>query len=148
MTELINEAIECATLIRATPEQVYDALTTGPGLDSWFTSGSRVDPRPGGEIHFQWRNWGPDRINAEDNGQVLEARRPERFVFQWQPDNPSYTTTVEIAFEPVADGVVVRLKEHGYHDTPAGLRHMLGCASGWGEALTLVKFYTEHGLKY
>jgi hypothetical protein len=25
---------------------------------------------------------------------------------------------------------------------------LIGCATGWGEALTLLKFYLEHGLTY
>ena len=29
--------IRHATLIRAAPEVVYDAFTTGQGLDGWFT---------------------------------------------------------------------------------------------------------------
>jgi uncharacterized protein YndB with AHSA1/START domain len=148
MTKLINENIQMTTLIRTTPERVYEALTTGPGLDGWFTTGASVDPRPGGRIHFRWQDWGPDRITDEDSGPVLEAIRPERFVFQWESRNAAEATTIEIDFEPVAGGTIVRLKHHGYPDTPDGLRNMLGCASGWGEALTLLKFYLEHGVRY
>ena len=79
---------------------------------------------------------------------VLEARRPGRFVFQWHPDNPSYATTVEIDFEPAESGTIIRLREYGYQDTPSGLRAMLNCAAGWGEALTVWKYYVEHGIQY
>lgn len=78
----------------------------------------------------------------------MEALRPKRFVFQWHPDNPSYATTVEVDFEPAAEGTIVRLREHGYADTPEGHRACLDCAAGWGEALVLLKFYVEHGLRY
>lgn len=137
-----------STLIRAEPEKVFDAFTTAEGLDGWFTSGAEVDPHTGGEIRFRWFDWGPDRFSGEDGGPVLEARRPERFVFQWFPAGPSAPTTVEVDFEPVPAGTVVRLREHGYPDTPAGLRACLDCAAGWGEALTLLKFYVEHGIRY
>jgi hypothetical protein len=43
---------------------------------------------------------------------------------------------------------VVHLTEKGYTNTPGGRRNMLECASGWGEALTLLKFYLEHGVTY
>jgi uncharacterized protein YndB with AHSA1/START domain len=131
------------TLVRAEAERVYDAFATAEGLDGWFTSGAGVDARPGGEIRFRWKDWGPSRITAEDGGPVLEAERPRRFVFQWSPDDPSYATTVELTFEPVAEGTVVRVRESGYRDTPSGRRKMLECAAGWGEALTLCKFYVE-----
>ena len=140
--------IEHSTFVSAAPEQVYDAFTTAEGLDGWFTRGARVDPWPGGEIRFRWVDWGPDRVTAEDGGPVLEARRPERFVFQWYPDNPSYPTTVKVDFQPTADGTIVRLREYGYQDTPTGRKAMINCAAGWGEALTLLKFYVEHGIRY
>jgi len=79
---------------------------------------------------------------------VLEAKRPEKFVFQWYADNPDYATTIEMIFEKVAEGTVIRLREYGYHDTPSGVKAMLECAAGWGEALTLLKYYIEHNLLY
>jgi len=148
MSDLLDMQIEHSTFVRAAPEQVYDAFTTTEGLDGWFTQGAMVDPHPGGEIRFRWVNWGPDRVTDKDGGPVLEARRPERFVFQWYPDNPSYPTTVEVDFQPTAGGTIIRLREHGYHDTPTGRKALINCATGWGEALTLLKFYVEHGIRY
>ena len=34
--------------LAATPEQVWDAIATGPGLDSWFMGHSEIEPREGG----------------------------------------------------------------------------------------------------
>ena len=53
-----------------------------------------------------------------------------------------------MAFEAVEDGTIVRLREYGYEDTPSGHQGILECAAGWGEALTLFKFYVEHGITY
>jgi uncharacterized protein YndB with AHSA1/START domain len=140
--------INHSTIIRADPMRVYNALTTSEGLDAWFTSGARVSALSGGEILFRWVNWGPDHITTEDGGPVLDATPPLRFVFQWHPDLPDYATTVEINFRPTEDGTIVSLREHGYADTESGLSAMLSCATGWGEALTLLKFYLEYGLHY
>ena len=151
MSNLIE--INHAVFVRAAPEVVYDAFTTSDGLDGWFTSGAQVDPRPGGEICFRWVDWGPDRVTGEDGGPVLEAQAPSCLIFQWYPDNPTYPTTVEIKFQSAVDkdgtpGTIVRLREHGYQDTPAGLKACIDCAAGWGEALTLLKFYVEHNIQY
>jgi uncharacterized protein YndB with AHSA1/START domain len=148
MPELIGQPIYYETFVRAPPDRVYDGIATAEGLDGWFTAGAEVDARPGGRIRFRWKDWGPSRISAEDGGPILEARRPERFVFQWHPDDETYATTVEIEFEEVEGGTIIRLRESGYRDTDSGRRAMLECAAGWGEALTLWKVYIEHGIRY
>jgi uncharacterized protein YndB with AHSA1/START domain len=140
--------IHHSTLIHAEPERIYHALTTPEGLDAWFTQGALVDARPGGSILFRWQDWGPDHISTEDGGPVLEALSPRRFVFQWHPDGPGYATTVEVTIQPGMDGTIISLREYGYADTPSARLAMLNCAVGWGEALTLLKFYLEYGVNY
>jgi uncharacterized protein YndB with AHSA1/START domain len=137
-----------AVLIRADRERVYNALTTAEGLDGWFTTGASLDTEPQGSIVFRWQNWGPDHITTEDSGTVLEVQRPERFVFQWDSDDPDRAVTVEFDLEGSAEGTIVRLLEYGYHNSPVGLKSLVEHAVSWGEALTLLKFYVEYGLRY
>lgn len=146
--ELVEEAIIQSTLVRAEPEEVYDAITTAKALDGWFTEGAEVEPREGGHIKFRWRNWGADKVSSDDGGPVIEADRPRRFVYKWFPAGEEYSTTVEMDFEPVEEGTIIRLREYGYRDDPRSRRAMLACATGWGEALTLLKFYVEHNIRY
>jgi len=80
-------------------------------------------------------------VTGEDGEPVLEAVPPERFVFQWHPEDASYATTVEVDFTQMAAGTTVRLRENGYLDTSTSKR----CTAGWGEALTLL---VEHGVRY
>jgi uncharacterized protein YndB with AHSA1/START domain len=148
MTKTMNEKVNFKTLVRVKPERAYDAIATGAGLDEWFTTGATVDARPGGSIRFRWKDWGLDRYTGENSGPVLEARRPERFVFQWRADSGTYSTTVEVDFEPVDEGTVVRLVEYGYEETPDGMQDLLNRVSGWAQVLTLMKFYLEHGVRY
>jgi len=128
--------------IRAPREKVYDAFATTDGLNAWFTEGGSVDARPGGTMVFKFVEWGPDKINSQFPGRVLEARRPERFVFQWGIEKPETTTTVELTFEERDGGTVVQVREHGFAD----VKNALGNSAGWGEALTLAKFWVERGL--
>lgn len=147
MTKKIDEKVNFDIFIQAEPERVYDALATSEGLDAWFTVGANVDARRGGTIHFRWEDWGIEHYTGENGGPVLEANRPERFVYKWKVDRDSYNTTVEIDFEPSGDGTIVRLIEYGYDDSPVGLKDMLARSSGWAKNLTLLKFYLEHGVK-
>lgn len=126
MVERDNLEIKQATFVRASADQVYNAFTTSEGLDAWFTKGAEVDPRLGGEILFRWRDWGPDRVAGEAGGPVLEAVPPERFVFQWHPEDASYATKVEIDFTKIAGGTTVRLREYGYLDTPSSRHGRVG----------------------
>ena len=128
--------------IRAPREKVYDAFATSDGLNAWFTEGGTVDARPGGAMVFRFVDWGPDKINATFAGRVVEARRPERFVYQWGIEKPETTTTVELTFEEFEGGTVVKVREYGFAD----LKNALGNSAGWGEALTLAKFWVEHRL--
>jgi uncharacterized protein YndB with AHSA1/START domain len=138
--------ISHSVLVRADSWQVYNALTTAEGLDAWFTHGAVVDAHPGGEIRFRWVDFGPQHISTHDGGPVLEAIPPSRFVFQWHPDQSDYATTVKVDISPGDNGTIVSLREYGF--PPSALKAMLNCATGWGEALTMLKFYLEHGVHY
>jgi uncharacterized protein YndB with AHSA1/START domain len=134
-------------LIKAPAHVVYDLIATAQGLDRWFTTGASLDPRPGGEIVYRWKDWGPDRVTTEARGTVHEAVPPHRFVFDWDTGHGQQVTT-EFTIETVEGGCVLRLREHGYDDTEDGHKALADEASGWGEAMTLIKFMAEHGLRY
>lgn len=144
----MDQKVDFRSLIRTTPERVYDAIATSEGLDAWFTTGALVDAKPGGRIQFRWKDYGPEKYNGENEGPVVEACRPERFVFQWRADSGGYDTTVEIDFEPHEGGTIVHLVEYGYEDSLVGMQDLLNRATGWGCVLTLMKFYLEHGVTY
>ena len=134
--------IRHSVFIASAVETVYDMLTTGEGWDAWFTDGSEVDASPNGEVVLRWKDFGPSRITAEDGGAVLEAERNRRFVFEWEPGDT--VTTVAFTLTPHAGGTILELEESGYET----LTSYMECATGWGEALALLKFYLEHGVVY
>lgn len=136
-----------STFIRTSAEKVYELIATAEGLDRWFTTGATLDPRPGGLIVYRWKQWGPDRITTESRGTVHEADPPRRFAFDWDA-GADQQVTVEFDIEPVEGGVVLRLREHGYADSPEATERRVAQASGWGEAMTLIKLMAEHGIHY
>ena len=141
MTTKLEVEVNQSVFIKAPRQKVYDAFATAEGLDGWFTRGARVDARPGGAMLFRWVDWGPERnINEQGPGRVIEAKRPERFVFAW--GKPEEETTVEIVLEEREGGTLLKLREYGFRK----IENLVGNAGGWGEALTLVKFWVEHGI--
>jgi uncharacterized protein YndB with AHSA1/START domain len=127
-------------------ERVYAALTTSSGWDAWFTRGAQVDPTQGGRIILRWRNFGPDHMTVEDSGVVTEVVPGQRFAFQWRVGDSA--TTVAFDITERGGGTVVRVSETGYTQSDGDLKALIGCATGWAEALTLLKFYLEHGVVY
>lgn len=140
--------VDFTIFIRTTPERCYDALATANGLDSWFTHGTLLDPAPGGEILFRWKDWGYEAYTGEIPGAVIAYERPGKFAFRWRADSGGYDSVAEVTFEPVPAGTLVRMVEQGYEDSPAGLQDLVNRASGWAQALTLMRFYLEHGVRY
>ena len=146
MAELLDCKVRQRTFIAAPPDKVYDTLTSARSWDEFFTTGMELDPQPGGICSFNWKDWGPDKYTLKVPGTVIEATRPSLFAFQWGREGRE--TTIRIELTPREKGTVVTLSEDGYKDTPEGRAMILECASGWGEALTLLKFYMEHGIVY
>lgn len=58
------------------------------------------------------------------------------------------SSTVTFTLEPYKDGTLVVLNETGFTDSEEDLKACIGCAVGWGEALTLLKIYLEYGIVY
>lgn len=140
MAEKLDLEVKQTTWIRAPREKVYDAFATADGLNSWFTTGARVDARPGRTMLFRFVDWGAEKVNVEFPGRVIEAQRPSRFVYEWGESGKE--STVEIDLEERDGGTLVRLREHGFRD----IGSVIGNASGWGEAMTLWKVWVEHGI--
>jgi len=145
MSEIILEKICQETFIKTSPEKVYDTITSGDGWNAFFTSETEINPKLGGMITFRWKDWGPNFYTTSAGGPVLEAGRPHKFSFKWGIERPSVVT-----FELTGNygGTVLKLTEEGYPNTSKGRANMLDCACGWGEAVTLLKFYLEHGIVY
>jgi uncharacterized protein YndB with AHSA1/START domain len=68
--------IELETTLPASPEQVWAAIATGPGIDSWFMGRNKVEPREGG-------------IAAMDTG----SHREEAVITAYEPGKRIATRT-------------------------------------------------------
>jgi uncharacterized protein YndB with AHSA1/START domain len=138
--------IRYATYINSPPGRVYEALATGPGWDSWFTTRAAIDARAGGTYEFFWQNFGAERSTLTLSGPVTEADPGRSLAFRWGSGKGE--TAVRFAFEARGPGTIVRVTESGYSFDEEDVVSCLDCACGWGEALTLLKFHLEHGVSY
>ncbi|MCH9032665.1 MAG: SRPBCC domain-containing protein [candidate division Zixibacteria bacterium] len=146
MAKLLDGKIKQRTFIAAPPDKVYDTITSAQEWDKFFTTEMELEPHAGGKCIFSWKDWGPDKYTLTVPGKVVEAKKPNLFVFMWGAEGSA--TTIRIELKAHSNGTIVTLTEDGYMDTPGGRAMMLECASGWGEAMTLLKFYIERGVVY
>jgi uncharacterized protein YndB with AHSA1/START domain len=148
MTEPFGKDIKHQIFIAAPVEKVYDTITSADKWNKFFTHSTEIDLRPGGKIIWRWKDWGPNFYTTEAPGLVVKAERPSVFAFQWYPVDKDRPTTIEFKLSDKYGGTVIELTESGYLDTEKDRAMILECASGWGEALTLLKFYIERGVVY
>lgn len=149
MSEIIDTEISHSTIIKASIEKVYDAISTAEGLDEWFTKGATIDRTIRGTIYFRRETKDADNKERiiENKGIITEFIRPYHFAFKWQPDNNEYYTTVHFKLDYAHEGTIILVQEHGFKNTPEGRKILLSNATSWGEALTMLKYYLEHGIK-
>jgi uncharacterized protein YndB with AHSA1/START domain len=148
MTQSYGHDIKQRTFIAVSPGKVYDTITSGDGWNAFFTNATEIDPKPGGKIVFRWKDWGPDLYTTDAECKVLKAEKPTLFAFEWYPVGNDNPTTVQFLLEAKSGGTVVTVTESGYPDTPKAREMILECACGWAEAVTLLKFWLEHGVVY
>jgi uncharacterized protein YndB with AHSA1/START domain len=132
--------------IAAPVSDIFNRLTSSEGWCGWFASSCRIDRSVGGKVRFEWVNFGADRYTATDEGSILEYHENRRFSFSWNP--AAHPTNVCIEFEEKHPGCNISIKETGFLFNEQDVSVALQVASGWGEALTLLKFHVESGLVY
>ena len=147
-TNVFNPPIELESYISLPPSDVFKAITTAETWDKWFTTGMELDLSIGGKMLFRWKNWGPHQYEGEDIGEIVEISEPSVFKFQWHKDANIPPTTVAFELKSLGGGTHLLLTETGYLDDELGRGWMLSCATGWGEAIALLKMYLEHGVAY
>jgi uncharacterized protein YndB with AHSA1/START domain len=146
MTTMTEQATQVYTVfIRATPEQVWDAITK-PEFTSRYFHGSVIDStwEPGSP----YDSWAADRTQKYVDGEVLEADPPRRLQHTWRflydeasTAEPHSRVTWEI--EP-QDGGVTKLTV--VHDQlEASPKTAESVAGGWSYVLSGLKTLLETG---
>jgi uncharacterized protein YndB with AHSA1/START domain len=107
--------VERETLIEASPDEVWEALTDEDRLQEWLAPDVELDPREGGEISVRD---GDD----ERHGTVETVEEGERFAFTWSRPGEE-ESFVQFTIEAIPAGTRVTVVE-----TPM--------AAGWGPRLT------------
>ena len=78
-----ERAIVKEVVVKATPEQVWQAWTTVEGIKSFFAPGARIDPKPMGLFEVHMNPYAPDGMKGADDMRYLALQEPKFLSFTW-----------------------------------------------------------------
>lgn len=97
----------------ATPEQVWEAIATGPGIDSWFMGRNEVEPGEGGTVRTAFGGytpestvtvWEPQKRFAYHSGEAEDGRFiAYEFLIEGRDQGSTVLRTVTSGFLPGDD---------------------------------------------
>lgn len=130
--------------IAATPEQVWNALTSAEFSRKYFSGlAVEMEPRLGGRLMVRL----PDGT-AHISGEVLEYEPPTRLTVSWNVNWPGLVEklgTTLVTYEIALAGEAVRLTMSERHDRPLSDDILDGGRQGWPAILSGLKSLLETG---
>jgi uncharacterized protein YndB with AHSA1/START domain len=132
--------IELEVEVPGTPEEVWEAIATGPGLSAWMHP-AEVEEREGGRFAY---DMGP---GMKGSGRVTGWDPPRRFAQseEWSADAGSALLATEWLIEAQAGGTcVVRMVMSGFGDGSEWDEEIGGIDEGMGAALESLRLYMTH----
>ena len=120
----------------ASPDDVYEALTTIEGLSAWWTTTTQGDNNIGGVLQFRFGNGGFDM-------KVLELDSAKRVLWQ-VVDGPEEWIGTKISFDLRREGdwTIVLFKHAGWKEPVEFMHH---CSTKWAVFLLSLKSLLETG---
>jgi uncharacterized protein YndB with AHSA1/START domain len=127
MTE--QRYVEVSRETKASPDEVFRALTHPLDLSLWFCHTAWTDPQPGGEFQVRWRNgwWA--------RGVYEMVERPRRVAYSWQGKDEPGETDVVIEITATGEGTSVKLTHSGFGDDALWDKAVFEAESSWLPAL-------------
>jgi uncharacterized protein YndB with AHSA1/START domain len=130
--------VQAEVEVPGTPEQVWEAIATGPGISSWFVP-TDVEERDGGAVAFHLG------AGMDSHGHVTVWQPPRRFAIEereWAPGSPPLAT--EFTIEARAGGTcVVRLVHSLFASGEDWDDQLESMESGWVPFFEVLRLYLD-----
>lgn len=135
-----RRSVQAEVEVPGTPEQVWNAIATGPGITSWFVP-TRLEQQVGGKIEC---SFGPQMDSVT---QVKDWDPPRRFTAvdseETGPNGPSVAT--EWVVEARGGGTcVVRVVHSWFADNDDWDNQFEGHSQGWIAFFRTLRLYLTH----
>ncbi|MFJ8012477.1 SRPBCC domain-containing protein [Streptomyces sp. NPDC096339] len=128
-------SIERELHIDASPEVVFEVLSSPEHIRDWWSAETAFEPSAGATGSLTWTDQDTGRRQSAPFT-VIEADPPRTFSFRWtydgaEPAGPGNSLLVTFELIPAGEGTTVRFSETGYRER------------GW-EAAVLEAHYNDH----
>lgn len=134
-----RRSVQVEVEVPGTPEEVWRAIATGPGVSSWFVP-TEVEERVGGSVTL---HFGP---GMDSVARVTAWDPPRRFAAEghgWEPNSPPVAT--EWTVEARSGGTcVVRVVHSLFAETDDWDGQLEGTESGWPGFFRILRLYLTH----
>jgi uncharacterized protein YndB with AHSA1/START domain len=136
-----RRSIQVEVEVPGTPEEVWHAIASGPGISAWFVP-AEFEERDGKPVAVTL-NFGP----GMESRSVVTAWEPPRMFAReadgWAPGSPPIAT--ELSVEAQAGGVcVVRVVQSLFASTDDWDKQLTGAESGWPGFFRILRIYLTH----
>ncbi|GAB3228797.1 SRPBCC family protein [Mycolicibacterium hippocampi] len=131
--------VEMEFLVPGTPEQVWQAIATGPGMAAWFAP-TTVEEHVGGAIEFDFG------CGATSSGLVTEWDPPVRLGYEehgWSGEAPPVATEVVVTSRS-GDRCVVRMVHSLFTDRDDWDDELESFETGWPGFFEVLRLYLAH----
>ena len=131
--------VEMEVILPGTPEQVWEAMATGPGLAAWFINGE-IEPRAGGAIRFDFGG------GAATTGEVTAWQPPHQLSYverDWLPGAPPVATEITITARS-GDRCVMRMVHSLFTSSAEWDDQVEGFEKGWPGFFVILSSYLAH----
>jgi len=123
--------------IKASPEKVFDALTTKTGISGWWTKRNSARPKFGAVQQFKFDKWTTLTFRVDE----FDPPRHVVWTALWVPDDWK-GTAVTFDLDPVSDGVELFFMHSGFasQDGIYGITNY-----SWAQYIRSLKLFVEKG---
>src|SRR5437762_11694767 len=136
-----RHSVQVEVEVPGTPEEVWRAIATGPGISSWFVP-TEFEERDGKSVAVKL-DFGP---GMESRSAVTAWDPPRRFAAEapgWAPGSP--TIADEWTVEARAGGIcIVRFVHSLFASTDDWDNQLESAKSGWAGFLNILRIYLAH----
>jgi uncharacterized protein YndB with AHSA1/START domain/uncharacterized damage-inducible protein DinB len=135
----MTTSVTSEQFIKASPAQVYYALTHAEALHEWLCDFATVAPRPGGRMYLWWHG---DFYSA---GEFIELEENKSVKFKWFARFEPAPTEVTVTLTPKDDGSLVTFV-HSVPDGDDWKKRAQGFKAEWDSTLPNLASVLETGL--
>lgn len=136
-----RRSIQVEVEVPGTPEEVWQAIATGPGISSWFVP-TKFEEQDGKPVAVKM-NFGP---GMESRAEITSWDPPHTFIGEapgWMPEMPSMAT--EWTVEAREGGVcIVRVVNSFFASKDDWDNQLEGTEHGWPTFFRTLKLYLTH----